>query len=210
MSIASVTPRYAFGIKKDVKDSVWWVDEQNVLFPVGHNVVLYNVETKAQRFIPATEKSEGITAIAVSPNRRYVAVAERAEKALVTIFDLHTLRKRKTLSGGDFQAKVCVARNNCCCADSPQQGTGSSFARGSPDHVTLRPSSLQEYVCVAFSPDSKYILAQGSEPDWILQYWSWEKVRRGVLQFFHIVLLCSPWTSFLLPVTCSMHTVVSL
>ena len=47
----------------------------------------------APSFIAGTEKIEAITAMAVSPNKKYVAVAERAaegEKALVTIFDLHT------------------------------------------------------------------------------------------------------------------------
>ena len=36
--------------------------------------------------------------MAVSPNRRYVALAEKGEKATVTVFDLQSLRKRKILS----------------------------------------------------------------------------------------------------------------
>ena len=95
---ATVSPRHTFGLKADVKDNVHYLDEQTVLYPAGHNVVIFNTEQKTQRFISGTEKTEGITAIAVSPNKKYVAVAERAaegEKALVTVFDLHTLKRRK-------------------------------------------------------------------------------------------------------------------
>ena len=76
---------------------------------------------------------------AVSPNKRYAAVADKGEKPTVTIFDLHTLRKRKVLSFTELQA--------------------------------------HEYVSVAFSPDSKYLIAQGGGPDWTLVYWGWEKAK---------------------------------
>ena len=32
-----------------------------------------------------------------------------------------------------------------------------------------------EFVSLAFSPDSKYLIAQGGKPDWTLVYWAWEK-----------------------------------
>ena len=76
---------------------------------------------------------------AVSPNKRYAAVADKGEKPTVTVFDLHTLRKRKVLSFSELQA--------------------------------------HEYVSVAFSPDSKYLIAQGGGPDWTLVYWGWEKAK---------------------------------
>ncbi len=74
------------------------MDEQNLLYPAGANVILYNMETKAQRFIPLTDKGETITAIAVSSNKRYAAIAERGEKPLIAIYDLHTLRRRKVVT----------------------------------------------------------------------------------------------------------------
>lgn len=95
---AQVSTRHCFGIKADVKDNVYYLDEQTVLYPAGHNIVIFNAEQKIQKFIPGTDNTEGITAIAVSPNHKYVAVAEQAkegEKAMVTVFDLHTLKRRK-------------------------------------------------------------------------------------------------------------------
>ena len=79
-----------------------------------------------------------MTALAVSPNKRYAAVAEKkAEKPTITIYDLTTLRRRKTLTPQD--------------------------------------TSSLEIISLAFSPDSKYLVSQLSEPDWVLTYWHWEK-----------------------------------
>ena len=117
---------------------MWYLDEQTVIYPSGANLVLFNVDQKLQKFIPCTAGSEGITALAVSPNKRYVAMAEKkVEKPTITIFDLTTLKRRKVLSSAE----------------------GTS----------------QEYISVAFSPDSKYLASQSSSPDWTLSYWQWEK-----------------------------------
>ena len=52
------------------------------------------MEQRQQKFIPGSVDTEGITALAVSANRKYVAVAERSEKGLITIYDLSTLKRR--------------------------------------------------------------------------------------------------------------------
>lgn len=79
-------------------------------------------------------------ALAISVNRRYLAVSERAEMATIAVLDLHhepAKRKRKVLSAGDVAA--------------------------------------QEFVCVAFSPDSKHLIGQTGAPEWTLIFWLWEK-----------------------------------
>ena len=139
MSIALATPRHVFGFKSNVSTNLWYLDEQTIVYPSGSNCILYNIDQRTQRFIPCTENGSGITAIAVSPNRRYVAVAEKSEKPTITIFDLHSLRKRKVLSSPECQS--------------------------------------MEFVSIAFSPDSKYLIAQGGRPDWTLLYWTWEKAK---------------------------------
>ncbi|KAI8825817.1 WD40-repeat-containing domain protein [Fimicolochytrium jonesii] len=111
MSIAAVAHRHVFGFKGDVNNAIAYLDEQTVIYPAGHNSVLYNTESKLQRFIPVTEKCEAITAMAISANKRYIAIAERGEKASCALYDLHTLRRRKTLQSTDTESKdfVCVA-----------------------------------------------------------------------------------------------------
>lgn len=49
--MATVSPRHAFGLKADVKDNVHYLDEQTVLYPAGHNVVIFNIEQKTAVYL---------------------------------------------------------------------------------------------------------------------------------------------------------------
>lgn len=86
-----------------------------------------------------SEKSQGMRALAISANRRYLAVSECGGRATITVFDLQHEQGRKR--------KVLTA------ADTP----------------------VQEFVCMAFSPDSKYLIGQTGGPEWMLIFWLWEK-----------------------------------
>ncbi|XP_064847950.1 cilia- and flagella-associated protein 57-like [Oncorhynchus masou masou] len=130
---------YIFGLRTGVINNICYFDEQTVIFPCGNNCVRYNIDQRWQRFIPGTEKSQGMQALAISANRRYLAVSERGEKGTITVYDLQheQSRKRKVLSGGEVP--------------------------------------VLEFVSMAFSPDSKYLIGQAGAPDWTLFYWMWEK-----------------------------------
>ncbi|XP_041912329.1 cilia- and flagella-associated protein 57-like isoform X1 [Alosa sapidissima] len=95
---------HVFGLRTGVANNVCCVDEQTVIFPSGNNCVRYNIDQKCQRFIPGLEKSQGMYALAISPNKRYLAVSERGERAMITVYDLQheQCRKRKVLTGGDL------------------------------------------------------------------------------------------------------------
>ena len=67
---------------------------------------MYDTVHRAQKFIAGNEKSGGITALAVSPNKRYVAIAEVLDRATVFIFDLSTQRRKKALVANDIISKV--------------------------------------------------------------------------------------------------------
>ncbi|KAJ3180167.1 Cilia- and flagella-associated protein 57 [Gaertneriomyces sp. JEL0708] len=159
MSIAAVSHRHVFGLHPH-NPSIHYLDESTLLYPSGNNTVLYNTETKLQRFIPiqsginvaAVDKTKdaaaaasgggtgylpGITALTVSANKRYVAVAERGERAVVGVYDLGTLRRRKVLGAEGGESK--------------------------------------EIISLRFSTDAKYILTYSS--DHMLSYWSWEKAK---------------------------------
>jgi len=60
-------------------------------------------------------------------------------------------------------AQHCPARRNSFLAD--------------PGLLTNSPWFLQEFVSLAFSPDSKLLMAQGGAPDWSLTIWTWEKAK---------------------------------
>lgn len=142
MSIVLAQPRYIFGVRSGVAANVLYHDEHTILYPSGSYIVVYNIDQKTQKFIQCSEKSHGMTAMAISTNKRFLAVAERGnlekgEKALIIIYDLSLMRKRKILSLVDFR--------------------------------------FDEFVSLAFSPDSRFLAAQGGQPDWTLACWIWEK-----------------------------------
>eukprot|EP00951_Prasinocladus_malaysianus_P048895 scaffold663480_cov62-Prasinocladus_malaysianus.AAC.1 len=76
--------RHIFGFRGDVKDNIHYVEEHTIAYPAGHQTVIYQMDQKVQRFIPGTVDSEGISVIAVSPNNKFLAVAEQSEKAMIT------------------------------------------------------------------------------------------------------------------------------
>nr|XP_046236343.1 cilia- and flagella-associated protein 57 isoform X2 [Scatophagus argus] len=139
MATVVAQSHFIFGLRTGVSNNLCFFDEQTVVFPSGNNCVCYNTVQRCQRFIPGSEKSQGMRALAISANCRYLAVSECGEKATITVFDLQHEqgRKRKVLTAGD--------------------------------------TSVLEFVCMAFSPDSKYLIGQSGAPEWTLIFWLWEK-----------------------------------
>ncbi|XP_034159183.2 cilia- and flagella-associated protein 57 isoform X1 [Pangasianodon hypophthalmus] len=139
MAEVEVHLHHIFGLRAAVRNNLHFLDEQTVIFPCGNNCARYNIHQRCYKFIAGTERSQGMQALAISPNWRYLAVSECGERGTITIYDLQheQSRKKKVLTGGNV--------------------------------------NVQEFVCMAFSPDSKYLLGQGGGPEWTLVYWVWEK-----------------------------------
>eukprot|EP01135_Chromosphaera_perkinsii_P003926 Nk52_evm27s262 gene=Nk52_evmTU27s262 len=108
-SIAAASHNFCFGIKADVQGGASYLDEQTVIYPAGANTILYNIQLKTQKFIPGTEGCQGTTACCLSPNRRYAAIAEKGASPTITIYDLNTLRKRKTLSNTIIKSEAFIS-----------------------------------------------------------------------------------------------------
>lgn len=55
------------------------------------------------------EGSEGISALAVSQGKKYLAVCEKAERALCIVYDLTTLKRRKVLTSTDYNSREFIS-----------------------------------------------------------------------------------------------------
>jgi WD40 repeat protein len=108
-SNTSIQIKCIFGLKPDTEGGVIHVEEHKILYTAGHNVVLYNTEDKTMYFFSGQEGTLGITSVALSPLKRYLAVAERAERALVTVYDVHTQRKKKQFNTTDCNSTEYVS-----------------------------------------------------------------------------------------------------
>lgn len=128
---AFANPRHAFGIKADVQDNIHYIDDATVVYPVGRSVVIYNTQSNTQKFINASEKTgvrctlhlsigalfnftDAITALAVSPNKKYIAVAESGETPCVSIYDSTTRKRKKFLSVPDLGSRVSFHSPTLC------------------------------------------------------------------------------------------------
>ncbi|CAL8317617.1 unnamed protein product [Gadus morhua 'NCC'] len=139
MATVVAQSNFIFGLRRGVTNNLCFLDDQTVVFPSGNNCIRYNIDQKWQKFIPGTERSLGLQAMALSANRRYLAVSESGEKPTITVYDLthEQGRKRKLLTAGDGPAG--------------------------------------EFLCMAFSPNSKYLVGQSGGPTWTLVLWLWER-----------------------------------
>ena len=105
------TCRHSFGVAADAANGLHWLNENTLLYPVGHSIALCNTESTAQRFIQAAPESTGFSALALTPSRKYLAVGEQGEKGSVTIYDLASLKRRKVLVSSTATSKV---RHSAC------------------------------------------------------------------------------------------------
>ena len=86
----------------ELRNNLHLIDEHKLLYTAGHNIVVYSTDEKNQYFLQGQEGTEKITTIAVSKSKKYLAVCEKANRAMCTIYDIHSQKKRKTLPDPDI------------------------------------------------------------------------------------------------------------
>ena len=124
-SNASLSHLHFFGLAGKCHNNVGFIDEGVCYYPVGHNVAIYHTDSREQELIPGCNQppmiSEAITSLAISPNRRLLAVGEKctAEHGIVNIYDSQTLRRRKMLNYPDMGSpeiiNISFSSDNKCC-----------------------------------------------------------------------------------------------
>lgn len=168
-----ISHKHVFGLKADAKNNIHYLEENVVLYPAGHNIIIYNTDTKVQRFIHGSDMNgpQGateITALAVSPNKRYVAVAEKGvERATITVFDVRTLKKRKALSTPDCHSREYVSM--CFSPDNKNlltQGGAPDWAlinwvwgKSKPLQITRVESKSNPIYQCSFCPSDPTVIA---------------------------------------------------
>ena len=137
-------------------NNIFFLDDNQVVYPAGHNIVIYHLEEKTQKAYPCIEGSEGMTAMAISENRRTLAVAEKSDKTpIVTIYRVDDDRsgneERKT------DAKTLKKRKIICSTEIKQH---------------------KSFVSMAFCPlNDKLLVTLSSEPEQTVYIWQVDKQR---------------------------------
>lgn len=72
----SIAPKMVWGLRTDVLNNIHFDHLQSVIYPVAGVLAFQDVITMKQKFLRFVEGCQP-TIIAISPNRRWVAVAEK-------------------------------------------------------------------------------------------------------------------------------------
>lgn len=99
--------RLIFGLGSEARNNVHYLDESTVAYPAASSIVVCKTDVKSQTFIPLTPECNGVTAMCMSPDRKFMAVAEAGdEMPTISIIDLQTLKKRKGLQSRLVESTV--------------------------------------------------------------------------------------------------------
>ncbi|NXS78086.1 CFA57 protein, partial [Erpornis zantholeuca] len=105
-------PVAVFGCRPRVAGGVCFLEERVVLHAAGAGCLRLHLEHKWHNFISGTEKSRGVQALAVSPNRRFLAVSEvTGEQPVLAVYELKAerARRRKVLASDELPARQVVS-----------------------------------------------------------------------------------------------------
>ncbi|KPI86830.1 hypothetical protein ABL78_4107 [Leptomonas seymouri] len=81
-----IVRRMVFGVCEDVKDGIHYLSEDYIVWIAGESVVLLDTQQGTQELVPCTPACEGVTAMALAPSRRLLAVAESGKTPSVVIY----------------------------------------------------------------------------------------------------------------------------
>ncbi len=153
----TLQPKFISGLKADVADNIFFLDDNQVVYPSGHNIVIYHLEEKTtQKAYPCIDGTEGITSMAITHNRKTLAVAEKSDKTpIITVYKVEDERsgseERKT------DAKILKKKKTICSTEI---------------------KSHKSFVSMSFCPkNEKLLVTLSSEPDQYVYIWQVDKQR---------------------------------
>ncbi len=63
--------RHIFGVNSGLKNHVQFISDHKIVYPAGHNLVVYNSDDKTQAHILGKEQYKGFSTYCVSATRKY-------------------------------------------------------------------------------------------------------------------------------------------
>ncbi|KAK2814871.1 hypothetical protein Q7C36_023137 [Tachysurus vachellii] len=157
------------------------LDKDTLAFVAGNMLVLLNMTTKQQRYIPSCSGG-GIGAIKPHPSRRYFAMAEKGNQPDIIIYAYPSLQPHRKLRGGTGKAYSCVNFN--------RDGTLLASVGGAPDYMLTVWDWNQEQVVLhgkAFSQDIYRVTFSPDNPDQLttagsghIKFWKMAKTFTGL------------------------------
>ncbi|KAJ3005699.1 Cilia- and flagella-associated protein 57 [Thoreauomyces humboldtii] len=189
MSLPSVFTSHVFGVNRDVRNNVCYLDEQTVLYPAGTQIVSYNTEQRSQHFMGVYD-GEGITAMAANSAATMIAVAVRgtgnAPGTAVPADERGAGREAYRASSVFPRDVTTAATGNGGPAVENAEGAVVLYdlQTGRKKKVLLPGDvNTKEFISVGFSVNGTHVIAQAGGPDWNIYIWDWDKAKlRGTVK----------------------------
>jgi WD40 repeat protein len=118
----SINPKFAFGIRSDIKENIQFFASDKCAFPVGNYIVITTIKDKLQYFYPANPDFGEISCFSIDEYVNYImlAIAQKGDKPRITLHFINkndfVLDENKTkklvlsddLEPGDFFISIAV------------------------------------------------------------------------------------------------------
>ncbi|CCD17280.1 unnamed protein product [Trypanosoma congolense IL3000] len=78
--------RHVFGVCENVKGGIQYLDDNNVVWVSGKNLIILDTQLGTQQLVPCTPACKKVTVMAISNNRRFLAVAESSKQPNIVIY----------------------------------------------------------------------------------------------------------------------------
>ncbi|XP_014256263.1 cilia- and flagella-associated protein 57-like isoform X2 [Cimex lectularius] len=101
-----------------IRGNIHFLDDEQIIHPVGRVIVVDNINTNQQSYIRLPETGKTITIMCMSPNRKHLAVAEKSARPTISVFCMMTKRRIKVLNNpiegctSDYFADICFTCDN--------------------------------------------------------------------------------------------------
>ncbi|CAM6094904.1 unnamed protein product [Calypogeia fissa] len=165
----SLLPNHVFGIQSILRDGLHFVDETTVVYTAGHTVVWWSMDQKNQKVAVGSADTEALTAITVSYNRKFVAVAESQMPERPVI--LEPKKEVSELTKAIDAAKAAPALE----IKGPVITLFDSQTAKKKKVLMGGEVGSRSYVSLSFTVDNRSLAAQGGPPEWNLMLWSLDK-----------------------------------
>ena len=155
-------PKFISGLKGDVTDNIFLLDDTQVVYPVGHNIVIYNMDVKQQKVFQCYDGTEGITAMALSHQKKWLAVAEKCDKSpIVTVYRIENEKKEDGEASKKSDGKTLKKKKTILSKEITQKA----------------------FISMAFAPkNDKHLVTLSCEPDQNIFIWAVDKCKLVCLQ----------------------------
>lgn len=74
-TVVGLQPKFVYGLRSNVKGNIHFLENQSIVYPVAGVIAIHDYKNFKQTFLRLTENHEP-TVIAISPNRKLLAIAE--------------------------------------------------------------------------------------------------------------------------------------